>query len=244
MSMNPLELMVRKFEMYANLTADDRKALLNLPTTLRSMPPSAYIVREGEPVSQHYVLAAGYAFRHKMTGDGKRQIVSMHIPGEAIACSTLFLAISDHNAQTLTHAEVAVVPRDALRALALERAAIGHAILMITLVEASILSEWLLNTGQRPAIARVAHLLCEFAARLDAVGQGGRNGYELPLSQEQLGDAVGLTSVHVNRMLKSLKGDGLIEQNARKVRFPDWKALRKAADFSELYLHLEQVKGG
>jgi CRP-like cAMP-binding protein len=233
--------MVRKLEIHTPLQSDDRDALLSLPHTLRTYEPSGYLVREGEAPEQCAVLLSGFAFRQKLTGQGMRQIVSMHIPGDALDFQHLFLDIADHNVQTLTRADVATIPRTALRNLARSRSAIGNAIFVSTLVEGSISREWVLNIGRRDARSRLAHLLCEFAVRLDALGLAGDQGYELPMSQEQLGDALGLTAVHVNRTIKSLEADGLIMRNRRLISFPCWDALRDVADFSTRYLHLAQA---
>ena len=236
---NPLELMARRLEIHAPLMPDDRAALLALPFTTRTVRPSYYLVREGDAPSQCAVLVSGYAFRQKLTATGTRQIVSLHIPGEALDLQHLFLDVADHNVQTLTHADVAIIPRDALRELVSARASIGHAVLVYMLAEASIFREWILNIGRRDARGRIAHLLCEFAIRLDAQGLSGKEGYDLLMTQEQLADAVGLTSVHVNRTLKSLAADGLIVRDQHHLRFPHWQALRDVAGFNERYLHLQ-----
>lgn len=135
---------------------------------------------------------------------------------------------------------MAIVPRDPIRELTRIRPAIAYAILVYILVESSIFREWVLNVGRRDARSRLAHLLCEFAIRMDVQGLSDCGGYELPMTQEQLGDALGLTSVHVNRTLKSLEADGLITRNKRHVGFPRWDALRDEADFNGRYLHLER----
>ena len=236
---SPLALMVRKLEIHTPLQQGDRDALLTLPHTLKTYEPSAYLVREGDAPEQCAVLLSGFAFRQKLTSSGMRQIVSMHIPGDALDFQHLFLDVADHNVQTLTHADVATIPRTALRELARSRSAIGNAIFVSTLVEGSISREWTLNIGRRDARSRLAHFLCEFAIRLDVVGLTPGQGYELPMSQEQLGDALGLTAVHVNRTIKSLEADGLITRNRRRISFPRWDALRELADFSSRYLHLE-----
>jgi CRP-like cAMP-binding protein len=98
-----------------------------------------------------------------------------------------------------------------------------------------------MNVGRRDARERISHLLCEFAKRLELAGLGGTSGYQLPMTQEQLADATGLTPVHVNRSLKVLEGDGLIVRDRRFVGIPDWERLRDVAGFSELYLHLDQA---
>jgi len=236
----PLALLVRKLATHVELSKDDRAAILALPHTVREFDPSKYMVREGESPGPCAVLISGYAVRHKISAEGDRQIVSIHVPGEPLDFQHLFLDEADHNVQTLTRSEVALVPREAIRKLAEARPAVMHALLVSILVEASIFREWVLNVGQRDARARVAHLLCEFAIRLDAQGLAGSNGYELPMTQEQLGDATGLTAVHVNRMLKALETEGLVKRKGRYVTFPDWKGLRDISGFGERYLHLSK----
>jgi hypothetical protein len=150
----------------------------------------------------------------------------------------MFLDVSDHSVQLLTQCKVADVPREALQELVLARPALGTAIIELTLIEASILREWVVNVGRRDARARIAHILCEFAVRLEARGLMTDHGFELPMTQEQLADATGLTSVHVNRVLKSLEADGLINRKRRQIHFDDWRALQDAGDFSRRYLHI------
>jgi CRP-like cAMP-binding protein len=150
----------------------------------------------------------------------------------------MFLSISDHGIQILTRAVVADIPREPLQQLMLKRPAIGVAIIHSTLIEASILREWVVNVGRRDARARIAHVLCEFAVRLEARGLASKDGFELPMTQEQLGDATSLTPVHVNRVLKGLQADGLISRQRRNIQFTDWRALQDTADFTRRYLHL------
>jgi CRP-like cAMP-binding protein len=112
----------------------------------------------------------------------------------------------------------------------------------MTLIEASILREWVVNVGRRDARERIAHILCEFAVRLEARGLASEEeGFELPMTQEQLADATSLTSVHVNRVLKALAGEGLIERQRRNIRFVDWRALQDAGDFTRGYLHISDA---
>ncbi len=234
----PLALLVRKLSRQVALDDDDRAALLALPHTQRTLDPSTYLLREGDPPQFCSVLISGFAYRQKLTGEGARQIVSLHIPGEALDLQSLHLDVADHNIQTLTRAEVALIPRAAMRELILARPAIAHAVMVQILVEASIGREWTLNIGRRDAQTRLAHLLCEVAVRLDAQGLAVADGYELPMTQEQLGDALGLTAVHVNRTLKALEAKGLIVRNRRHVGIPHWTPLRDVGDFTGRYLHL------
>ena len=238
MSPHPLELLIRKLEVHCSLSEADREAVLALPYTLRTLEASTYTIREGDAPDRCAVLLSGFAYRHKLTGDGQRQIVAIHIPGEPLDLQNLFLDVSDHNVQMLTRGEVADVSRSALQDLARTHTMVAHAILMVTLVEASIFREWVLNVGRRDARTRLAHLLCEFAVRLDAQGLTEQYGYQLPMTQEQLADSLGLTPVHVNRTIKSLEADGLIARNKRAISFPDWERMRSVGDFNQRYLHL------
>jgi CRP-like cAMP-binding protein len=224
------------------LSADDREAILALPYTLRTLEPSTYTIREADPPEQCAVLVSGFAFRQKLTGEGSRQIVALQIPGDALDLQNLFLDVADHSLQMLTRGEVAFIARGDLQKLARARPAIGAAILTKILVEASIFREWVLNVGRRDSRARVAHLLCELGVRLEAEGLAKDYGYELPMTQEQLADAVGLTPVHVNRTLKGLEADGLLIRTKRNISFPDWRRLRNVGDFNQRYLHLEPQK--
>lgn len=243
-SSNPLQLLVRKLETHSPLAQEDREAILALPHTLKTLEPQSYTIREGDLPTACAVLISGFAYRQKLTGDGSRQIVSLHIPGEALDFQHLFLDVADHNVQTLTRAELAIVPRAPLQELARSRAGIGHAILVSLLVEASIFREWTLNVGRREAPTRLAHLLCELAIRLEAQGLADTYGYEIPMTQEQLADALGLTPVHVNRTLKALESGGLISRDKRRVSFPDWERMREMADFNQRYLHLQPQESG
>jgi CRP-like cAMP-binding protein len=237
---NPLDMLVRKLEQHKALSAGDRDAILALPYTPRTLEAATYLVREGDLPLHCGVILSGFAYRQKLTGDGQRQIISIHIPGEAVDFQNLFLDVADHSVQMLTRGEVALVARKDFQGLVDSRPGIGHAILVSILIEASIFREWVLNVGRRDARSRLAHLLCEFAVRLHAQGLAEEYGYELPMTQEQLADALGLTPVHVNRVLKALEADGLITRNRRAVRFPDWDKMRHVGDFNQRYLHLEQ----
>lgn len=235
---HPLTLLLRQLEAHGKLSEEDLKLILALPYRLRRLDAGSYLLREGDVPNHCSVLVTGYAFRQKVTGSGARQILSICIPGDAVDLQNMFLDISDHGVQLLTQARVADIPRDVLQELVLGRPSIGHAVIQLTLIEASILREWVVNVGRRDAKARVAHVLCEFAVRLEQRGLTTDHGFELPLTQEQLADATGLTSVHVNRVLRSLENDGLITRKRRQIHFNDWRALQDVGDFSRRYLHV------
>lgn len=236
-----LDRMLSKFERRAPLVASDREALRELPFRLRTFEPHQYIVREGDRLTECCLLVDGYAIRQKTTAQGARQILGLHIPGDFVDLGASLLRQADHNIQALTRCEGAVIAADAIDAVHQAHPRVAKAMWVDTLIDAAIFREWILNIGRRPAKARVAHVICEFAKRLELAGLANENGYEFPMTQEQLGDATGLSPVHVNRTLKILSAEGLIERNRRMIQIPDWQQLRKIADFSEMYLHLDQM---
>jgi CRP-like cAMP-binding protein len=234
---SPLNPMIARLSRLSPLGEADRNALRALPYSLRTVPPSAHLVRDGDPSEHCCLLITGFAYRHKITGEGARQIISIHMASEFVDLQNIFLDVSDHNVQTLTEAEVAFIPRNAVSDVAMANPNIGRGLWMQTLIDASIFREWVVNVGRRDSRTRVAHLLCEFSLRLEAAGLGGNHRYELPMTQEQLADSVGLTSVHVNRVLRQLGEEGLIARNRRAITILDWHRMRSAGDFNERYLH-------
>jgi CRP-like cAMP-binding protein len=237
---NPLAPLVRKLLLHAQLDEQDQSAILALPHMLRHMEGGKYIVREAEKPTHCCLVVSGFAVRHKIVEGGGRQIVNIHVAGDMVDLQNSLLAVADHNVQTLTPTEAAFIPREALVELAFSRPAVGKAFWLETLVEASIAREWIANVGRRDARTRIAHLLCEFAYRLDAVGIGEECNYQLPMTQEQLADTVGLTAVHVNRTLKALDAEGLTTRSQRSVKINDWKRMAQVADFRSTYLHLPE----
>jgi CRP-like cAMP-binding protein len=148
------------------------------------------------------------------------------LPGISCDLEGALLNVADHNLQTLTHCELAFIPRSAVRDLILSHPRIGMAMWVDTLIDSSIFREWVVNVGRRDGRARIAHLICEFARRMEVAGLADAAGYELPLTQEQIADATGLTAVHVNRVLKTLTSEGLICRTRRVVSIPNWAGLR------------------
>jgi CRP-like cAMP-binding protein len=237
-SPHPLAGLVRHLEMRVPLSPEDQAAVLGLQHQLRTLEPATYLIREGDPPTRCGVLVSGFTYRQKQTSEGHRQIVALNIPGEPVDLQHLFLDVADHSVQMLTRGQVAFVPRGEFQSLIKRCPTLAHAVIINILVEGSIFREWVLNVGRRDARARMAHLMCEFAIRLQAAGLMEGTAYELPITQEQLADALGLTAVHVNRTLKGLEADGLIERRKRTIAFPSWEDLREVADFNSRYLHL------
>ena len=234
--------MLRKLRLWANLDAPQEQALLDLPHTVVAVEKQRVIVREGDDVAHAWLMLSGYCVRFKYVGSGGRQIVSIHMKGDLVDLQNALLGVADHGVQTLTACKMAKVPIEHIRHLSDTDPVIKDALWFDTLVDGSIHREWVANVGRRDATTRIAHLLCEFGLKLEAIGLDQQN-YELPMTQEQLADATGLTSVHVNRVLQSLESDGLIERvTAKSVLIGDWKKLAAAGDFHRGYLHLDTLK--
>lgn len=237
----PMGLIARRLDSRIALGDDAVRAILSVPHQLRTLKPADYFIREGERPKNSTVVVDGYVYRHKLVQDGGRQIVAVHIPGDFVDLQNILLDEADHNIQALTHATVCEFPHAPMLDLAFRHPEIGKALWRESLVEASLFREWIANVGRRDARARVAHLLCELAVRREAAELGSRRSFELPMTQEQIGDALALTAVHVNRTLRVLEADGLIRRSKRSVLVADWAALRAAADFNENYLHVKEM---
>src|SRR5215218_1890566 len=232
--------MVRKLSLWSELSPSDADEILALPYQRRHLEAGQYLVWDGDKPQNCCLLISGFAYRHKHAGNGGRQIVSIHMKGDLVDLQNSLLGTADHNVQMLTTGEVALIPVEAIRRIAFHNPAVGMAMWYETLVEGSIFREWVLNIGRRDARTRISHLLCEFALRLQVADLGDRTNYELPITQEQLADAVALTPVHVNRTLMKLEQEGLITRTKRMITIVDWTKLVKVADFEPRYLHLDQ----
>src|SRR6476660_90142 len=238
-SEHALAPIVRKLGLREELDRADREAILALPFTRRTLQAGQFLMWDGDRPQNTCLLLSGYAYRHNLAGNGGRQILSIHMKGDIVDLQNSLLGIADHNVQMLTPGEVAMIPVEQVRELAFRHPAVGMAMWCETLVEGSIFREWVLNSGRRDARTRIAHLLCEFAMRLEVADLGEQSTYELPISQEQLGDAVSLTPVHVNRTLMRLEEEGLIKRTKRVITICNWLELAKMADFEPRYLHLQ-----
>jgi CRP-like cAMP-binding protein len=235
---NPL---TDRLEHFARLSADDRK-LLEAVTAgpVLSVRPRRDIVREGERSRVANLILDGWAFRYKTLADGRRQIISFLLPGDICDPYVYILQEMDHSIGALTAVRYVELGRDKIEALTSQHPRLTHALRWDALVAAAIQREWTLNLGQRDAIERLAHLLCELFFRLRAVGHTDRNRCEMPLTQSDVAEATGMTPVHVNRMIQELRARGLIRWKGREVEVLDMEALCDVAMFNPNYLHLNR----
>lgn len=228
---------VRKLAQRSQLALAEIDALLGLPFRIATFDPGSYLVREGDRTDSCAALLSGFVYRSKISGSGARQILAVHLRGDLVDLQNSLLNEADHSVQALTRVEVAYVSHQAILDVAETFPAVARALWRDTLIDSSIFREWILNIGQRNARQRISHLLCELALRQEKAGLCEGPNYEWPMTQEQIGDATGLTGVHVNRTLQAMRSDGLISRNRQSVTITDWPKLQAAGDFNRAYLH-------
>jgi CRP-like cAMP-binding protein len=231
--------MIRKLESIFTLTDDERQALEALPMQLAVIKDHQDIVREGDRPSRSCLILSGFTATYKITGGGKRQIVSFGIPGDIPDLQSLHLKVLDISISTVSQYRVGFITHDDLRDLCTRYPRIAAAFWRETLIEGAIFREWVTNVGRREAYSRMAHLLCELLVRLRAVGLAEDTSCDLPITQGEFADALGITTVHVNRVLKELRADGLVELKGDWLNIPDWDRLKEVGEFDPTYLHLE-----
>ena len=232
--------LLRKIDSIAlfKLSDEERAALDALPMQMATIEAYQDIVREGDRPSRCFAILEGIACTYKSTGSGKRQVMSYHVPGDVPDFQSLHLAVLDISIATISPCRLGFVQHDAARAMLRAHPRLNDLFWRSTLIDAAIVREWMLNTGRRDAYARMAHLFCELVTRLGAVGLAPDRTCEMPMTQPELADALGITPVHVNRTIRDLKGAGLITLRSRRLTVHDWDGLNAAAEFDPTYLHL------
>ena len=240
MAHSPNGMMIRKLESIFPLSDEERQALASLPVQVMTFRPDQDIVRIGDRPSQSCMVLQGFTCVYKLTAEGKRQIVAFHVPGDVPDLQSLHLKVMDNSVATVSPCTLGFIPHEALQDLCNRHSRITAALWRETLVDASIFREWMTGIGRREAYHRMAHLLCELRVRLTMVGLVEDETFDLPITQTELADAIGASTVHVNRVLQELRANGLIRSKGTHVSILDWERLQEAGDFDPLYLHLRQ----
>jgi CRP-like cAMP-binding protein len=235
-------LLTRKLEAFAPLSEADRHLLDAVIREARDVGSREDLIREGDAPGDVRLILAGFACRYKRLADGRRQIMAYLVPGDFCDLHVFILKAMDHTIATLSPCRVVDIPRERILEMT-ERPALARALWWAALVDEATLREWLVNIGARSAEQRVAHLLCELLLRLRVVGLADGAEYELPVTQQELGDTTGLTNVHVNRVLQRLRGDGLITLTGKHLVILDVERLNAFSGFTPNYLHLAQPNG-
>jgi CRP-like cAMP-binding protein len=232
--------LLRKFERFTRLSQAERELLAQLTSEqVRRHAPHEDIIREGERPPALGVITEGWACCYKMLEDGRRQIVGFFLPGDLSDPGVFASGEIDHSVGAVTSVAFAEISRRGLDEL-LSRSRLEQVFWWDWLVKMSIQREWALNLGQRDAFERLAHLFCELFLRLESVGLTSGDSCEWPLTQSELGEATGLSAVHVNRTLQELRNAGLIVLRDHTLTIPHMDALQRVAMFSPAYLHLDR----
>lgn len=232
--------LIAKLSAVTDLPPAEVLTLLKLQPVVREFERGADIVREDERPLQACLMLSGFACRYKMLADGGRQIMSFHIAGDIPDLQSVHLPRMDHSVGVLAPTRVAAFNHDDLRRAIYGNPTVCHLLWRDTLVDASIHRAWMMGLGRLPARSRIAHLLCEMLVKHQAAGLTRGHSFELPLTQSELADALGLSPVHVNRVLQELRAEGLIQIARRgEATIIDWERLQEVGAFDVAYLHME-----
>jgi CRP-like cAMP-binding protein len=234
-----LQPFVRRLEARSVLTKEEVSALLGLKGQTKQVSAHIDFVRLGEQVEHCCLVVDGLVGRFGQNRDGVRQITCLHIPGDMADLPSVVSPKAGWALGALTSTTILRVPHADLRRLAATHPGIAEAFWRDCVADGSIFSEWVVNVGRRDALSRTAHLFCEMAVRYEHAGQGDRRSFPLPLTQPILGEATGLTGVHINRILRELRVRSIAELRAGTVTIHDWEQLVAIGDFDPAFMLLD-----
>jgi len=223
------------------LSSSEESAIRDAIAEVQTISARTTFRRAGELYNHCALLLDGLAYHYRDLATGARQITQIHVPGDFVDLESFVCQTFDHDSRTVTACRVAIVPHDRLALLIEEHPNLTRAFWLSTNLNAAMHCEWMVTLGRRRAAAGLAALFCEMQVRLALVGLAGASEYMLPLAQGELGDCLGLTTVHVNRALRDLRERGLVTFRENRVEIHDMPALRKLADFDESYLLLPKT---
>ncbi|MCP3732511.1 Crp/Fnr family transcriptional regulator [Sphingomonas sp. MG17] len=221
------------------VSAEEETAVRALVAETRAIPAKTTIIRAGQRLDTSTLLLDGWMCRYKDLCQGQRQITELHVAGDFVDLHSFTLKRLDHNIMALTPCRIGVVPHERLRALSEEQPHLTRIYWLTTNIDAAAHREWELSLGRRDATGRLAHLFCEMHVRLELVGLARGMRYMLPLTQQDLAECTGLTPVHVNRMLRDLREQRVVEMRRGVVHIHDWDRLVAIAEFSPDFLYLD-----
>jgi CRP-like cAMP-binding protein len=234
---NPL---IQKLEKRDPLSPAERQALSSVILRTRTCRAGEVIVREDEYLSASTLILDGFTSRTKTLRDGKRQITSVNISGDFVDLHAFLLKKIDHSIETLTPCTIATVPHPELERITEQFPHLTRMLWLMTVIDAAIHRTWLVAMGRRSSVSQMAHFVCEMFLRLQEIGHVQEERFRLPLTQAELGDIMGLSSVHVNRVIQDLRGRGLLHWQDQVVTIADWDKLANLAEFDPTYLSLQR----
>lgn len=232
-------IFVRKLEAFAPLSEDETRALDGLCEQVVERRAGDDLIHEGERPGHVHLLLEGWAYRYKLLPNGGRQIMAYLIPGDLCDIHIFILKKMDHSLGLLSDAKIGLIPEAAMLDLLDTHSRIARALFWATLVDEATLREWLVNTLRREPFECVAHLLCELWVRMKTVGLVNEGVFDLPITQAELGDTIGLNSVTVNRVLQRLRAEDLITLKRERLTILDAERLMTISGFNPNYLHLD-----
>jgi len=236
-----LDSLIRKLERRDVLSAAEREALISAAGSRESYPAGADLVREGDRTDRSILVTHGFTTRYRVLADGQRQITAIHLPGDFVDLHSFLLRKMDHSVGALSNVRVVTFPHANLRLITERHPHLTRMLWLTTLLDGAIHREWIVAMGRRSALEQMAHLICELFTRLNLVGLAEFDReVNLPITQTELGDTLGLSAVHVNRTLQQLRAEQLIVWQGQSVRVLDWGRLTSVAKFDPTYLHLER----
>ena len=231
-----IDVLLSKIGNHIRLSADDAAILEQVCSKPQSVPARTDLVREGDKPGPIFVVLEGWACRYTLLSDGTRQITAFLMPGDCCPMHASAQETMDHAIATLTPARVTTIQRVSIGELIMSRPALHQAFSSALLVEEDTLRAWLVSMGRRDSLQRVAHLICELHVRARMAGRANNGRFEMPLTQATLGDALGLTGVHVNRILRKLRLRKLVDLSAGRLIIADVAKLAAVAGFNDNYL--------
>ncbi|MDG4892334.1 Crp/Fnr family transcriptional regulator [Mesorhizobium sp. WSM4976] len=233
--------LIRKLEKFTRLSQADKEMLVRIAAQrIRRFTAREDIIHEGEKPEFINLINEGWACRYKTLDDGRRQIIAFFLPGDLCDLNVFILKEMDHSIGAITPVAISEISRTDFDEMMIGHPRITQALWWESLVAAAIQREWTVNLGQRDALERMAHLLCELFIRLEASGCTSDNSCEFPLTQTELGETLGMSTVHVNRTLQELRASNLIVLKDRTLTIPNLQALQDVALFNANYLHLDR----
>ncbi len=233
-----LQLFVKRLVSRSILSGAEIDALLGLTGHCTQIAAHVDFVGLGHEVNHACLIVDGLVGRFGQTRNGIRQITSLYIPGDVADLPSVVSPRSCWSLGALADTTILQIPHTDVRKLAAEHPGIAEAFWRDCVADGSMFSEWVVNVGRRNALSRVSHVFCEMAIRCEESGRGDRSSYPLPITQPDLGDATGLTGVHVNRTLRELRTSGIVELQAGVVTIHDWQRLASVGDFDAAYMLL------
>ena len=229
----------RKLRRRHEISAAEEAAIRDMVADYRRVGPDETIIRAGEMLQESTLLLTGWLARVKDLRSGARQFTGLHVAGDFADLHSFTLKRLDHDVVSLTEGHLAIVPHARIKELIERFPHLARVYWFQTNLDAAIHREWLVSMARRSALARVSHLLCELSIRLEVAGLSDGASFDFPMTQNELADCLGLTTVHVNRTIQELRKRGLIQLDRRRVTLRDVAALKSVAEFDESYLYLE-----